>query len=269
MYISKDTSDLFANARQENRQIFREHWNRFIESRQLLAALIVYTVLQILFFVFSGGFIRRHADLIGLLAEPPLVWQKLAILGVQIVVNLPGILTCIGLWLLRSRTRCVGEEIPNLTGVSLIRRTNWVVSAVTGLLLGLYPTVIIYAGDYLKQAELTRVFYIFLCSTLLFAVSVTMLRLVFRSLEENISCCWSNFDWILPLIFAYGGAIVSLLIFMKMDLFIFVAALWGGAVIWILVLYRACLSRVASLQAQVEQKVIQSREKSYDPYSRY
>lgn len=269
MYISKATSDLFANARQENRQIFREHWNRFIESRQVLTALIVYTVLQGLFFVFSGGFIRRQAELIGLLAAPPVFWQKLAILGVQLVVNLPGALTCIGIWLIRCKTRWVDEEVPKLTGVYLIRRTNWGVSAVTGLLLGLYPTVIVYAGEYLTQPELTRVFYLFLCSTLLFAVSVTMLRLVFRSLEENVSCCWASFDWVLPLIFVYGGAIVALLIFIKIDLFIIVAALWGGAVIWILVLYRAFLSRTASLQAQVEQKVIQSREKSYDPYSRY
>lgn len=270
MYISKENSELFAKARQENRQIFREHWNGFIATPAVLAALITYTVLQGLVFVCSGGFVHRQAELIGLLGILPPTQEKLIILGVQIVLNLPGILFCVGFWCLRKKTRWEGDSTPNMIGVRLLRVTNWGLTGVTGLMLGLYPTVIIYSGDFLKQEELTRVFYIFLCSTALLAISATMLRLVLRNLEENISCCWAKTNWLLPLILVLGASIAAGFLFMKeCFLFLVAAALWAGALLWILCLYYRFLSRVSKLQEAVDQKAIQTRGHMDDPYSRY
>lgn len=270
MEASQQKSDIFAQARKEKRLVFQENWNRFITSPQFLAAVIAYTAAQVLFFLFSGDFILRQGLFIGIATQLGSRVQGLIIAGIQILLSVPGGLFCAGLWLLRRKTRWNGEDSPDVSGIRLLRITNWGLTVVTGIALAIYPTVIINAGEYIKGAALYRVFYLFLAATLILIVSATLLRLVLRQAEENIICCWSEQRFVLPLLILFPVVILAVLLFAKlMDLFFIAVILLAAVIFWVLLLYWLFLRKVGQIHQEIDRKAISSREDPDDPYKRY
>lgn len=270
MRSSQQKNDVFAQARTEKRLIFQENWNRFITAPQFLAAVITYTAAQIFFFLFSGDFILRQGLFIGIASQPGNWLQRLIILGIQILLSVPGGLFCAGLWLLRRKTRWNGEDTPDISGIRLLRITNLGITIITGILLAIYPTVIIYAGEYIEETALYRVFYLFLVATLMLIVSATLLRTVFRQAEENILCCWSEQRFVLPLLMVFPGVILAVFLFAKLSDLFFIGVIFLAAVnFWVLLLYWLFLRKVGSIHEKIDRQAIASREDPDDPYKRY
>lgn len=260
----------FAQARQDKRLIFQTRWNCLLNGPQLLAANIFYTAAQLLFFLFSGGFILDQALLIGLIASPTPGWQKLMILSVQILLSLPGFACCAGLWRLRKKSRWEEGITPDISGLRWMRITNFAVIFATGAALALYPTVIIGVGEYFREESVTRIFYLFLGSSLLLILSATLIRIVLRGAEENISCCWSDTRCVLALILVLIAALLAILIWAPLKKLFFIAAgLVVAANLYVLAVYLQFLKTVGKIQAEIDRAVIASRENPDDPYNRY
>lgn len=270
MAVSNQKPQSFAQARQDKRLAFQTQWNRLLHSPQLLAVNLFYTVTQLLFFLFSGGYIQEQALFIGLIASPPPDWQKLMMLLVQVILSLPGFACCAGLWRLRKKSRWEEGTTLDISGLRWMKIANFAVIFVTGGALALYPTVIIGAGEYFREESITRIFYLFLASTLLLILSASLIRIVLRGAEENISCCWSDTRCVLALILVLIALLLAILIWAPLKKLFFIAAgLVIAANLWVLVIYLLFLKTVGKTQSEIDRAVIASRENPDDPYDRY
>lgn len=268
--MTKANDDAFARARQEKRLLFQQHWNSFVQSAHFLTAIILLSAAQGLFFLLSGSYIREFARQLSLIPEGTPLWSRLLMLAVQILVSIPGSLFCLGLWNVRRKTRWEGEHTPELSGLKLMQKVNFGVILVTGAALALYPTVIIQVGESFKKEDVYKIFYLFLISTILLIVSVTLIRLVLRGAEENISCCWSDGKYVLPLGLVYLTAVAAALIWAPLSSPFFIGVgLLAAAYLYVLLRYWLFLRKVGAAQAEIDRETIASRENPNDPYQRY
>lgn len=268
--MDKSSTDSFAQARQEKRQIFQQHWNAFIGSPSVLCALIFCGIAQGLFLIFSGSFMMELALNTGILRQEHPFWCKLVIFGLQLLVSAPGCMMVVGLWRICRRTRWQTDAMPDITGLRLMRRVNLAVSILCGAALAMYPTIIISAGEYLKEEAILQIFYIILAMTVLLIVSVTLTRTVLRNAEENICCCWADTKFVLPLILVMAAVVIAVLAFTPLNwLFSLCLGLMALSFGYLLTLYRLFLRKVAAKQEAIDRKTIASRENPDDPYLRY
>lgn len=261
---------LFAAAREEKRRVFQSAFNAFVTGKLFLTAITVLTVSALFFFVCAGGFVMQQGIYIGILQKDGPAWQKLVVLGVQMILSAPAFLFCLGLWIIRKKTRWLPEGEPDMSGIRVLKWTNWGVIGLTGVALGIYPTVIIGSGQYLKEAELLRVFYLFVASTLLLIVSAVLIRGILRRLEENVTCCWSDTKMILPLLIVLWAAIVAVLIYAgSTGIFCVAAVCLLGAGFGVLLTYWLFVRKVAKNHWLIERSAVSQMEDHNDPYSRY
>lgn len=268
MTASKDQA--FACARQEKRLQFQKQWDIFVKSNSFFMALILLSIAQVVFFGLSGFFIWDFANQIRLLPKGMPFWSILMMFGAQLLVNAPGFLFCFGLWMIRRKTRWENQDTPDLSGIKWMQKVNFGVILVTGTALALYPTVIIQAGENFKEEDVYKIFYLFLVSTLLLIVSATLIRLVLRGAEENISCCWSDDKFVLPLILALAAVVPAILLWAPLkNPFYISAALLAASNAYVVFRYWLFLRKVGAAQAEIDRAVIASRENPDDPYQRY
>ena len=267
---NKNCIDSFAQARQEKRLLFQQSWNHFVQHPLFLSAIIFVSVGFLLFFVFSGGFIHEQATLLRIIGKNHPLWCDFIIGGLQLLVSVPGILFAVGLWKIRFQTRCQEGSEPNLSGLQLLKRVNYVICIFTGIILALYPSIIIYSGEYLKDDELLHLFYILLSSTILFALCVTFVRIILRTAEENISCCWANSRFILLLSAILLIALTTILLFAPLSQPFYIAlAVLIASFFYLLFIYWIFLHKTASAMNTIDQAAISNCENPDDPYHRY
>lgn len=264
-----DPGSYFAEAHQKKREVFIRYWNPFLQGKPLQFALYFYSVSQIVFAVFSGSYLRKLCLSTGLLLPNYPFWWNLILFAVQILVAVPGVLTGIGLW--KQRAKGMWQEKADTSGLNLIRKVNTGFCIFGGAALCLYPTVIIGAGQVLPQPAVMFIFYLFLTVTLLFLVCVSLLRVVLRSAEENVTCCWSNTQYIFPLILCLISAILAIVLFLPLtEIFVIGAILWLLSVIVLLWLYLAVMTKISVAQQKIENDAIAKRRGAFDdPYTRY
>lgn len=259
------SSDSFAQARKEKREVFQTYWNQFIQNPISYVLLGLFLAAQVLFFLTSINFIRQEILFITKLKDNHPIWYEVAIAA---ILSLPGVGFSAGLFRICRKTRWQGESTPDISGVKLIKLTNILLCIVTGITLALYPTIIITAGEYMMEDKLLRLFYLLLPSVVLFALCVSLVRIVIKRAEENITCCWSDTGCLLPLILILLAAAAAALIFGKTLFFISAAALLAAyaaiAIRWWLFLKKTALRHAA-----IDQNTIARRENSDDPYHRY
>ena len=266
----KNRIDSFALAREEKRLIFQSHWNRFVQGPIFLSALIFLNLAFVLFAVFSGGFIHEQAISLRLIGETHPLWCDFVIVGLQLLIALPEAMFAVGLWKIRKKTRWQEGTEPNLFGFRLIKWVNYGVCIVTGILLALYPTIIIYSSEYLKEDAIIRLFYLLISSTALFFLCVTFVRIILRTAEENVSCCWANNRFVLLLTAILFLFIPIVLLFapLKQPFYIALSTLAAGFT-YLLFTYWLFLHKTASAMNKIDQAVIASHENPDDPYNRY
>ena len=270
MENARSHTDCFAQARLEKRLIFQQSWNSFIQSPVLLAALIALTFAQGMLTVFYGSFLYEQAVYFGIIGSEPPVWCWLIIALLQLILSLPGWGIVAGLWRIRTKTRWHGDAITDISGVKLIKLFNTILTTFTGVTLAMYPTIIITAGEYLQEEPLFRLFYLLLSSSALFLLCVTFVRIVIRTAEENITCCWAEAKFLLPLIVTLLAVVAAVFLFAPLfKLFYIAVALLSAAFSFLLILYWHFLRKVALQGAKIDRQAISSREDTNDPYSRY
>lgn len=261
--------DVFALAREQKRAAFARYWDLFLQSKRLLLALWLLTGAQAAFSLLAGAFVYDTAIAISLLGKHHALWCYFAVVGVQLLFCAPGWLTVAGLWLLRKHAHWGHNQTPNVQGIRYIRLANLCVCLVGGAALAVYPTVIITAGDYVSVPRLTHIFYIFLVMTVLFLICITLVRIVIRCAEENITCGWANTRMLFLLITvcAAGGAVMWFLPFHPFYPTVSVLCVAFGVV---LSLYLHTLRRIQTQHAAIDAGAISSRRQPYDdPYRRY
>ncbi len=264
------STDSFAQARQEKRQLFQQHWNIVVRSPILLSALIFFSAAQGLFLIFSGSFILELALDTGILRPVHPFWCDIVIFLLQLLVCAPGCITVIGLWKIRRSTRWQADVPPDVTGLRWIRRVNLAVCILCGGALAMYPTIIITAGEYLKEEAILQIFYVILGLTALLIAGVSLIRTVLRNAEENITCCWAETRFVLPLILVLAAAAAAVLILTPLNLLF---SLCLGLLLlshgYLLTVYWLFLRKVAMLHEAIDRKTIASHENPDDPYHRY
>ena len=261
--------DVFALAREQKRKAFAQDWDLFLQSKRLLLALWLLTGAQAAFSLLAGVFLYDTAIAIGLLGENHAVWCCFAVAGVQLLFCAPGWVALTGLWHLRKHARWGQSQTPDIQGVKYIRLANLSVCVAGGAAVAVYPTAIITAGDYVSQSQLTHIFYLFLSATLLFLVGITLVRIVLRCAEENITCGWANTRMLLLLSLIYFAAGAAIWILPFHPFYPAAAALCFAFGI-LLLLYRHTLCRIRTQQEQIDAQAISSRRQPYDdPYRRY
>lgn len=266
----KASTDSFSQARQEKRLIFQQHWNAFIRSPLLLSALIFFSAAQGLFLIFSGDFILALALNTGILRPAHPFWCDIVVFALQLLVSAPGCIIGIGLWMTYRRTCWQADTTPNITGLRWIRRVNLAVCILCGGALALYPTIIINAGEYLKEEAILQIFYLILGLTALLIVGVTLIRTVLRNAEENITCCWANTRFVLPLILVMAAVVIAVMAFAPLTQpFYICLGLLGLSYGYLLTVYWLFLKKVAVKQEVIDRKAIASHENPDDPYNRY
>lgn len=260
-----NSPDSFAQARKEKREVFQTYWNQFIQKPLSYVLLGLFLAAQVLFFISSIDYIRQQLLYLTKLKENQAIWYAVAIAA---VLSLPGVGFSVGLFRICRKTRWQGESTPDISGVKLIKLTNILLCIVTGITLALYPTIIITAGEYIMEDKLLRLFYLLLPSVVLFALCVSLVRIVIKRAEENITCCWSDTGCLLPLILILLAAAAAALVFGKTLFFISAAALLAAyaaiAIRWWLFLKKTALRHAA-----IDQNTIARRETPDDPYHRY
>lgn len=263
-------SDSFALARQEKRQLFQQHWNTFAGSVPVISALIFCSIAQGLFTVFSGSFIAALALNTGILRQEHPLWCDMVILLLQLLISAPGCITVAGLWQIRRKTRWLSDTPPDITGLKWLRRVNLGVCILCGGALAMYPTIIITAGEYLKEEAILQIFYLILAMTLWMIAGVWLIRTVLRNAEENITCCWADTGYILPLILVIAAGVAACLIFTPVNLLCSLClSLLLLSYGYVLTLYGQFIKKVAARHEAIDRKTIASRENPDDPYNRY
>lgn len=260
----------FSDARNQKRQVFQSRWNRWIAGPLCLILLVLLSGAQILFFVFSGNFIRFQAISLDFIREDHRLWVWGLIALGQVLCSAPGFVFLLGLWKICRKTRWQQDTIPDVSGIRLMKISNSVLCIVTGIFLFLYPTCIVTAGEYLNEAELFRLFYLLLSSSLLFFLLFCLVRPVLRQAEENITCCWTKTGLsplLILLLFAAGGAFLKL--FPLSNLFTVAAAALCILYGLFLLNYWVFLRKIAFTHAAIDQNTIAKLENFEDPYSRY
>ena len=267
--MQRTSPESFAEARQQKRQIFQSRWNAFIQKPVGYIFLALLLVGQILFLLSSVGFIRQQAIFLALIKEKHPLWCEAVIGGIALLLSLPGFGFLIGLWKLCRKTRWNDDQMTDLSGIKLIKLTNILLCIFTGLILLLYPTILITAGEYMMEYRITRLFYLLLPFMILFVLCVSLVRIAIRKAEENITCCWSDAGCLFPLVLILAATAAAVLYFCAPSLFtVSIAAL--------AFLYAVCLffwwlflKKTVIRQAAIDHKTIASRENPDDPYNRY
>ena len=268
--IPKNDTDCFAQARQQKRLVFQTHWNRFVQSPLFLSALIVLSIAQGLFTVFSGTFLHEQAVALRVIRQSHPLWCDLIVFVLQLIISAPGCVFAAGLWNIRRKTRWEEGSEPNLSGIKLLRRINYAVCLITGITLALYPTIIVTAGEYLPEKALLRLFYLLLASTALFILCVTLVRIILRTAEDNLSCCWTESRFVILLIVILILIAIGTLVFAPLSKPFYIAlAVLAAAFAYLLIVYQIFLHRTSAEQAEIDQKAVSSRENPDDPYLRY
>ena len=267
---SKSCIDSFARARQEKRQLFQQQWNHFAQSPLFLSSLIFLSIAFILFAVFSGGFIREQAIALRIIGQKHPLWCEFVIAGLQLLIAVPEVLFALGLWKIRTQTRWQEDNEPNFSGFRILKWVNYAICIITGIMLAMYPTIIVAAGEYLKEDELIRLFYLLLSSTLLFVLCVTLVRIILRTAEENITCCWANSRFVLLLTVICVLLVPVILLFAPLSQPFYIAlAVLSGGFSYLLFIYWRFLHKTAAAMNKIDHTAISSRENPDDPYHRY
>ena len=259
----------FKQAQQEKRELFQSRWNRFIQNRAFYGLIILLLAGQILFLLSSVGFIREQAIFLTVIKENPPLWCEAVIYGIAILLSLPGFGIAAGLWKICRKTRWQEDTSPDISGVKLIKLTNILLCVFTGLILALYPTIIITAGEYLMEFRLFRLFYLLMPFVAMFAMCVSLVRIAIRKAEENIVCCWSDTGCLLPLILILAAIAAAVLLFFDLTLFSVSIAALAAVYAAILMCWWIFLKKTLIRQAAIEHKAIASQSNPDDPYSRY
>ena len=262
-------SDSFKQARQEKREIFQHRWNHFVHNPFWYVFLMLFAAVQILFLVSSVGFIREQAIFLTFLKENPPIWCEAIVWGVALFLSLPGFGFWVGLWKTCRKTRWQDDITPDISGIKLIKLTNLLICIVTGLILALYPTIIVTAGEYLMEFRILRLFYLLLPFVIVFALCVSLVRIVIRKAEENITCCWADAGYLLPLILILAAVAAAVLYFFEITLFTVSIAALAAVYAAFLFCWWVFLKKVLIRQAAIDHKTIVSRENPDDPYNRY
>ena len=264
-------SDAFNQVRLEKRQLFQSHWNQFLHSGFLKAALCLLTGAQLIFTLCAGFFAMELIDIIARLPESGPFWSYLLALLSQILVAVPGWVTVAALWNIRRHGLWQGETVPEPAGLIWLKRVNKSVCAVGWIGLFCYPAATIAAGEYLHPGAVDVIFWLFVALTAILVIRITLVRVVLREAGENISCCWGNTKLLLPLI------VVVLLLAAAAIVYGDFAPLFCGSVSLLLLsyglvlgLYYRCMSALDRQFTQIDVKVAAKCKDPYDdPYSRY
>lgn len=267
--MQHSASDSFKQARQEKRQLFQARWNRFIENPFCYVLQVFLFAAQVMFLLSSAGFIRQQTIFLTFIDENPSIWCEAVIWGVALFLSLPGFGFLAGLWKTCRKTRWQEDNTPDISGIKLIKLTNLLLCIVTGLMLALYPTIIVTAGEYLMEFRILRLFYLLLPFVLVFALCVTLVRIVIRKAEENITCCWADTGCLLPLILILAAVVAAVLFFFKVTLFAVSIAALAAVYAAFLFCWWLFLKKTLIRQAAIDHKTIVSRENPDDPYHRY
>lgn len=259
------SSDSFGKARQEKREAFQKHWNQYVNNPFSYVLSVLLLAAQFLFFVSAIPYIRQQILFLTKLGEGHPIWYETAIAA---ILSLPGVGFSAGLFRICRKTRWQGEAAPDASGFKLLKLTNILLCICTGIILALYPTIIITAGEYMMDYKLTRLFYLLLPFVFLFALCITLVRIVIKRAEENVTCCWSDTGCLLPLILVLLTTAVVAVIFGKTLFFISVAAL-AAAYACIAIRWWLFLRKLSLCHAAIDQKTIARRENPDDPYDRY
>ena len=194
------------------------------------------------------------------------LWYDVAI---ALLLSLPGFGFLTGLWKICRKTYWNGDTLPDASGFRIIKLTNTLLCIVSGIILALYPTIIISAGEYMMDYMLLRLFYLLLPFVVIFAVCVSLVRIAIRKAEENVTCCWADTGCLLPLILIMAGVVAAVLIFSERTLFFWSVAALAAVYGAFLLCWWLFLRKTAICQAAIDHKIIASRENPDDPYNRY
>lgn len=261
---------IFAQARVEKRKVFQKCWNSFLKSRGVLAAIILFAVSQLLLLFTMPGFIKKIGFFIGILHEGYPIWCNWVIVGISLAISTPGICACWGMFRLRREGEWPEEGNPRLAGLMMMRRSNLIIWVTGGVALLLYPTAIIGSGQILPEESIIKVFYIFLAITLLFVISVVLLRPVLQRMEENVACCWADMSFVLLLLIVLPLAAVLVLLIANMtwlpSLVLLVTVFSVEVPVF---LYWRFLQSTQDLLYQIDQKALSVQNDPDDPYQRY
>lgn len=270
MGSSQSREEAFAEARKKKRQIFQTLWNDFLKRPALSSVLILYALSQMMFFLLSGLFVRDFAFAMDILQEDHPFWCDLVILALQILISLPGAVSCIGLFLLKGNGFWTETSPPDMRGYMLLKRSNSAISVLGGIALALYPTVIIATGEYLTEEAVSAVFSLFLAITALLVTSLTLIRPVLRRLEENIACCWADGKLLAPLLLALPLTAAVILVCIPLKaLFCLTVIMLALSLELLLLLYWRFLKAASGAQEEIDRQVLSVRENPDDPYNRY
>lgn len=258
--------DSFARARTEKRELFQNQWNQFIQSWLHYVLLALLLASQVLFLLSSVDFFRQQILFVTKLGENHPLWYEVAI---SLFLSLPGFGFLAGLWKLCRKSRWQEDTAVGISGFRLIKRTNLLICVFTGIVLLLYPTIIITSGEYLREPQLLRLFYLLMPFVALFLLCITLVRIVIKKAEENFLCCWADTGCLLPLILILASVAAVSLAFFPKTLFVISVAAMAGVYAVILICWWLFLRRTAICMAAIDHKVIVSRENPDDPYHRY
>ncbi len=266
MDLRQARQEMIVSFRKEKEQAFQSRWNHFLKKPILLIALAIYAAAQGIFFLLSGFLVRDIAFQIGILRDGYPFWCNFVILGVQLLLSAPGVVSCIGLFLLRN------SETPEkqVFGCRFARGANIAVSIAGGLALLLYPAVIIGVGEILPEKSVLMLFRVFAATTSLFAVSITVFRLILRQLEENISCRRACGNYLLLTILIYPPAVILVLLCLPVSV-LDAAALLPVMLVteFLLLLYRRFIRDVSLDHAEIDRRSKAALQDRLDPYSPY
>ena len=264
--MQRTSSESFADARQQKREIFQSRWNQFIQNGFCYVLLGLLLAAQVAVFLSAIGFLRQQIIFLSKPGRSHPLWYDVAI---ALFLSLPGFGFWTGLWKICRNTRWHGDDLPDISGFKLIKLTNTIVWIISGMILALYPTIIITAGEYMMDYKILRLFYLLIPFVLLFAVCVSLVRIAIRKAEENLTCCWSDTGCLFPLVLILAGVVAAVLIFSERTLFFCSVAALAAVYGAFLLCWWLFLRKTAIRQAAIDHKIIVSRENPDDPYNRY
>ena len=258
--------EMIVGFRKEKEQAFQSRWDQFRKSPALLIALTVYTAAQGVFFLLAGWLVQDIAFQIGILHKGYPFWCYFVIIGVQLLLSAPGVLSSIGLFLLRK-----GEtKEKQVFGCRFLRGANISVSIAGGLALLLYPTIIIGVGEILPERSVLMLFRVFVAVTSLFSVSITVFRLILRFLEDNISCRRACSDHLFLTLLIYPPAVI--LTMLSLPVGVLAAAALLPVMLsteFLLFLYRRFIRDTSLALNEIDRRSKLALQDRLDPYSPY
>ena len=270
MHNSQTKEARFAQARAEKRQIFQENWNSFLKQPALRISLLAYLASRLVIFLVSGMTIRDIAFEIQILHEGYPAWCNFVIFGLQLLLAVPGAVMCLGLLRVLRRGSWPAEGKPDTKGCTMLRAGNIIVCVLSAVALAIYPGVIIVTGEYLPEGAARAVFDLYVVVTILLLNGLIFVRPVLRHLEENITCCWSDYGFLLPL--------MLLLPFVAVGVRASLPESWGlwigcGAMVlsmeMLMALYYGFLRKTYAAHEEINDALAAQLQDPYDPYNNH